>query len=99
MPALSAYSNTENTALSILFHKGYRVWLDSEEEAYYCEKDGWDFRAESKTELLGVVAIYEFHGCPKEFKEYWWKIDEPNIRERMCKEKPNFVPIYKQKKK
>ena len=52
MPTLSAYSNTENTALIILKQLGYRYWLEdkgTEYEKACCEKDGWDFKANTFT--------------------------------------------------
>lgn len=78
MPALSYYSNVENTALVILKSKGYRYWFDEDSELYCCEKNGWDFYADDWTQLLGVVTIYEHHS-PQEYSEYWWKIDEPSL--------------------
>lgn len=96
MPALSAYANTENTALIILKQKGYQYWYDEEMERYCCEKDGWDFTAEGATELLGVVAFFEHHQ-PKEYKEYWWKIDEPWLIQDVPKEPESYTPVWKRK--
>ncbi len=99
MPALSAYTNTENTSLVILKNKGYEVWYDEQLEMFGAVKDGWDFLANSITELVGVVGIYEYHGSPLEYKEYWWKIDDPWLRESVQTEKPKFTSImYKNKK-
>ena len=90
MPALSAYINTENTALVILEKLGYQYWYDDSNETCCCEKDGWDFVANSFTELLGVVRIYEFHN-PDRYEEYWWKIDEPCLVEEV----PSLPEKYK----
>ena len=92
MPALSAYSNTENTALNIIVTLGFRYWLDK--NAYCCEKDGWDFRANSFTELLGVIKIFE-HLKPTEYKEYWWQINEPWLLNKIPEIAPQFNPVYK----
>lgn len=97
MPAHSAYANTENTSLVILEEKGYRVWADQKLEMYGCEKEGWDFMANSITELLGVVSIYEHHGCPSEYKEYWWRINEPWLIEDVPREKHEFKPVWSKK--
>jgi hypothetical protein len=97
MPALSAYANTENTALVILRQKGYQVWYEEKLEMYGAEKNGWDFSANSITELLGVVSIYEHHGSPDLYREYWWKIDDPLLINNVATEKPNFVPVYQKK--
>ena len=94
MPALSAYSNVENTSMCILVEKGYRVWFERDTEMYCCEKSGWDFMAESITELLGVVSIYEYHGSPLQYKEYWWKINEPNLVNSISETRPKFKAIY-----
>jgi hypothetical protein len=94
MPALSAYTNTENTALVILKDLGYRCWYDQEAERCCCEKDGWDFAADGFTELLGVVRIYEYHQ-PKEYREYWWKIDEPWLKDSVPTEAPDYTPVWK----
>jgi hypothetical protein len=75
---LSYYSNVENTALVVLKSKGYRYWYDEDSGLFCCEKDGWDFYADDWTQLLGIVTIYE-HQNPKEYREYWWKIDEPKL--------------------
>ena len=98
MPALSAYANTENTSLVILKNKGYRTWYDESLDMYGCEKEGWDFLANSITELLGVVAIYEHHGSPNEFREYWWRIEEPWLIESVPKTKPTFKAVWDRKK-
>lgn len=94
MPALSAYTNTENTSLVILKNKGYRAWYDESIEMFGCEKNGWDFLANSITELLGVVGIYEYHGEPENYKEYWWQINEPWLIESVPTDKPRFKAVW-----
>ena len=93
MPTLAAYSNTENTALVILRDLGYRCWMTDKPELCWGEKDGWDFAADSFTELLGVVRIYEHHR-PAKYKEYWWKIDEPWLLESVPTEPPEYTPVW-----
>ena len=94
MPALTAYSNTENTALVILQNKGYQIWFDAETETFWCEKDGWDFSASGATELLGAVAVLEYHE-PAQFKEYWWRIREPWLLNNLPSEPEPFKPVWK----
>jgi hypothetical protein len=97
MPALSYYTNVHNTALVILQRKGYRVWTELDNDTICAEKDGWDFMAEDPVQLLGVVAIYEFHHPPA-YREYWWKIDEPRVDERSIPNRPpDFVPVWERK--
>ena len=98
MPSLSAYSNTENTALIILQRKGYQIWFDKEMDRYCCEKEGWDFTADSATELLGVVAFYDFHH-PSKHEEYWWKIEEPWLLDDLPATPKDFTPIWDKRKK
>jgi hypothetical protein len=93
MPALSAYANTENTALIILQRKGYQLWYDESIQRFCCEKDGWDFTAESATELLGVVAIYDYHH-PDQCQEYWWKINEPWLIDGLPRQPKDYDPIW-----
>ena len=69
MPSLSAYSNVENTSLNILKSLGFQYWIEGED--YCCEKEGWDFRVGSFTELLGLIKIYEIKN-PDTYKEYWY---------------------------
>ncbi len=94
MPALSAYSNTENTALIILKELGYEYWYDESNEQCCCVKDGWDFFANSFTELLGVVKIFEYHS-PTEYNDYWWKMDEPWLVDNVPKNAPKYKPVWK----
>ncbi|MCH1926883.1 hypothetical protein L9G74_18995 [Shewanella sp. C32] len=93
MPTLSAYVNVENTALVILKDKGYTIWCDESLGMYGCEKNGWDFLANSATELLGVIGIYEYHGEPENYKEYWWQINEPWLIDSIPLEKPVFKSV------
>ena len=85
MPALSSYSNVEETAIRILASKGFRLWLD--EEIYCCERNGWDFYADSFVELLGLVSIYEYQGAPGKYNEYWWRVEGVPREEIVLKEK------------
>ena len=78
MPDLSAYPNVYNTALVVLGHKGFSVRLDESKDEWYATKGEWEFLADDPIQLLGLVSIYE-HQSPKEKKEYWWKIDEPDL--------------------
>lgn len=94
MPALSAYANAENTALNILKKKGYQFWYDEAIERYCCEKEGWDFTAESATELLGVVGIFEHHN-PSQYTEYWWRITDEWLIEDLPKSPKSYIPVWK----
>ena len=38
--------------------------------------------ADDPIQLLGLVSIYEHHS-PEEKQEYWWKIDEPDLFEKL----------------
>ncbi len=78
MPDLSSYLNVYNTALVVLERQGWVLRYDKEHEWWFAQKDGWEFLADNPIELLGLVGIYEHHG-PKEKREYWWKIDEPDL--------------------
>lgn len=53
--------------------------------------------ANSITELLGVVSIYEYHGSPRKYKEYWWRINEPWLIESIPKEKHNYQSVLLEK--
>lgn len=78
MPDLSAYLNVYNTALVVLDRKGWSLSFEKKEDHWYAKKDGWEFLAEDPMQLLGLVAIHEYN-APKTKKEYWWKIDEPDL--------------------
>jgi hypothetical protein len=92
MPALSEYSNVYNTAILILERKGFRVWVDSKTSLYCCERDGWDFMADTPCGLLGVVAIFEFK-TPKECGEYWWREDGPDRYGSLPTQAPEYVSV------
>ena len=94
MPALSEYSNVYNTALAILREKGYDVWFDDAAEMFACQRDGWDFLADSPLALLGAAAIYD-HVQPGEFKEYWWKRSGHLDYRTLPKDPPKYQPIWK----
>ena len=96
MPALSCHTNVHNTALVILQRKGYRVWTKQDGCLICAEKDGWDFMADDPVQLLGVVAIYEFHQ-PSAHREYWWKINEPWLRDVVPDSPPDYVPVWNRK--
>ena len=94
MPALSEYTNVYNTALLILQQKGFRLWYDEPTATYCCERDGWDFRADSPTGLLGVVAIFE-HKRPPEFREYWWREQGPLSYRDLPRTPPDYQPVWR----
>ena len=96
MPALSYYSNVHNTALVILQQKGYRVWTEDAQQRYCAEKDGWDFMADDPVQLLGLVAIHDFHR-PADFAEYWWRLREPWLLDALPDHKPDFTPIWQRR--
>ncbi len=94
MAALSEYANVHNTALHVLYAKGFQVWHDKETDLYCAERGGWDFMAESPTSLLGVVAIYEYRN-PSRYAEYWWREEGPaDFRNLPSKPKP-YKPVWK----
>ena len=94
MPTLSEYSNVYNTAILILQEKGFRVWYEERTHHYCAERDGWDFMSDSPCGLLGVVAIFEYHQ-PQVFKEYWWKIEGPDVYRNLPREKPDFASVMR----
>jgi len=91
MPALSEYSNVDRTAFSVIRRKGFRVWYNEEETAFYAEKDGGDLRADSPCALLGLVAIYE-HVKPTTFEAYWWRVHDDVELSRV---QPDYTPVWK----
>ena len=97
MPTLSAYSNVENTALIILKKKGYNVWLNKSDNLYFAERNGWDFCANSITELLGLIGIYEYHN-PKNYREYWWMIKDEWLLNDLPDRSPQYKSVCKRKK-
>jgi hypothetical protein len=78
MPDLSAYLNVYNTALVVLERKGFSVRFDVSKDWWFAKKNEWEFLADDPIQLLGLVAIFEHHS-PTKKKEYWWKIDEPDL--------------------
>ena len=92
MATLADCGNINNTILTILEKKGFQVWSDRP-NSYWAEKDGWDFTAQSLSELLGLINIYEFIS-PEEYKEYWWKLDETTTIDNLPKKEQHYVPIY-----
>jgi hypothetical protein len=96
MPALSYYSNVFNTALAMLQRKGFRVWTEQDGNLVCAERDGWDFMADDPVQLLGLIAIYEAHQ-PAKHTEYWWKIDEPRLWDKIPSSRPDYVPVWERK--
>jgi hypothetical protein len=82
MPDIGAHLNVYNTALVILERKGWALRLDDSQGWWFANKGDWEFLADDPMQLLGLVAIYEYH-APKTKKEYWWKIDEPDLFSKM----------------
>ena len=78
MADIGAHLNVYNTALAVLERKGWELSYDKVHEWWFAKKDGWEFLADDPMQLLGLVAIYEHHS-PEEKREYWWKIDEPDL--------------------
>jgi hypothetical protein len=62
----------------LLRREGFNLAYDKASDSWRAEKDGFSFRADNPIELLGLTTIYE-KLQPKEQKEYWWQITEPNI--------------------
>ena len=96
MATLTDVGNVNSTILTILEQKGFQVWSD-EPDSYWAEKDGWDFVAYSLAELLGLVSVYEFID-PKEYKEYWWKLDGTMTIKDLSKKERKYIPIYLKEK-
>ena len=94
MPALSSYPNVWNTALVVLRDKGFRVWTDADQTAWFAERGGWDLLADDPIQLLGLVAIFE-HRMPRQFREYWWQLDEPDLLSEVPQVAPEFQPVWK----
>ncbi|WP_461783912.1 hypothetical protein [Prosthecobacter sp.] len=95
MPALSYYCNVDNTAAVILHRKGYRLWNDLEMKAICAEKNAWDFAADDAVQLLGLISIFESQQ-PAEYREYWWKIDDPWLLDELPDFSPSYVPVANQ---
>ncbi len=97
MPSLSEYTNVYNSVLNILKKKGFQSWYDEDSELFCTEKDGWDFMAESPCGLLGLVALYEFVK-PKKYDEYWWRVNEEDIYEKLPNKPNEYVSVVYQDK-
>lgn len=93
MPTLGDHSNVFDTAFAVMQRKGYRVWYEPDSCHWGAERDGWDFLAYSPTALLGLIAIHDFIQ-PTEFREYWWRIDDPNADSRNLPAKPEYQPVF-----
>jgi hypothetical protein len=93
VPTLSEHINVYNTALSILYAKGFQLWFDQESSLYYAERDGWDFASESPVGLLGVVSIYELRH-PTRYAEYWWR-ENVDLRRDLPKAPKPYVSVMK----
>lgn len=95
MAHLYGHANVENTALRILRKRGYKLQLyydlDDEEqiipssELWEAEKNGCTLVAHTPIELLGLAAVYEYHGEPpdEETPPYWWVVEGDNIRDEL----------------
>jgi len=92
MPALSEHANVHNTMLVILQEKGYALWYDKASDLYYAEKNGWDFAANSPCSLLGLVAAFEYEH-PTEYREYWWRKDEPELFRKLPSSPSPYVSV------
>ena len=75
---LSSCPNVFNTCLVLLRREGFNLAYDKANDMWSAEKEGFSFRADNPIKLLGLAAIYQ-KIQPKEQKEYWWQIHEPNI--------------------
>ncbi len=78
MTDIGSYLNVYNTALVILEGKGWSLEFEKDKDRWHARNGDWHFHADDPIQLLGLVAIYEFH-APQEKKEYWWKIDSPDL--------------------
>lgn len=78
MSQLSSYPNVFNTCLVLLRREGFNLAYDKAQDSWRAEKDGFSFRGDNPIELLGLTAIYQ-KLQPREQKEYWWQINEPNV--------------------
>lgn len=78
--------NTYNAALIALRDKGYRIWLEPDEDDedlgdFWAHKDGRDFVAADPLRLLGLVAMWEARG------DDWHPTqDEPDVYEEVLAE-------------
>jgi hypothetical protein len=51
---------------------------DKDTDVWRAERDGFSFQADNPIELIGLASIY-LKLQPKEAKEYWWRINDPDI--------------------
>jgi hypothetical protein len=84
---VSSHFNVWNTCLHILRERGFELEVDGESlpdgsyppnALWIAHKDGFSFCGDNPIELLGLVAIYD-HLKPTENRNYWWRIDGPDI--------------------
>jgi len=85
MSTLSSYLNVYNTCLVLLQSDGYELGHNKTDDTWTARKGEFSFLADNPIELLGLAAIYT-KLKPSEPKEYWWKIDEPNLFEKLSPE-------------
>lgn len=76
--------NTQNPVLMALRAKGYRLWIEPDEdpdcefEDWNAEKDGRYFSATNPLELLGLVAMQEVRG-----DDWQAELDDPDIYDEL----------------
>jgi len=62
---LGSAGNTENPSLVVLHSKGYELKIENVADNfchYFASRDGRRFVGQSATEVLGLVALWEFFG-------------------------------------
>ena len=87
---LFSYHNVWNSCLLIIQERGYRLFLVGEPDEFgtisdctwNAEKNGIKLRGDNPIELLGLVAICEYHQPPKDVA-YWWRIEGENVITKM----------------
>lgn len=82
MTQLSSYPNVFNTCLVLLRREGFNLAYDKANDVWKAERNEFQFKADNPIELLGLVSIYQ-KLQPKDQKEYWWQINEPNILDEL----------------
>ncbi len=92
MASLSSHSNVYNTCLHILRQRGYRLWVEGEQDesgcyptelAWMAEKNGATFHADNPIELMGLAAIYEHVNPVGEVQPGWWTVQGPDIKNEL----------------